>query len=124
MSKIDNLVSDFVTVLRRAIAEEAAAAFASVAGGGGGSSKPARGGGRARKAAPRAKGGKRTPEAIEAQTKALLAAIKKAPGSSIEQLSSALKISTRDLALPVIKLWDQKAIRSTGQKRGTKYFPK
>ncbi|HEY2408256.1 MAG TPA: hypothetical protein VGI10_19750 [Polyangiaceae bacterium] len=126
MSKIDSLVSDFVVALRKAIAQEAAAAFASVAGG----ESPVSfgGGGRVagKKSAPRAraKGAKRTPEAIEAQTKNLLATIKKSPGSSIEQLSDFLKISTKDLALPVLKLWDSKSIKTTGQKRGTKYFPK
>ena len=123
MSKIDNLVSDFVIALRKAIAEEAAAAFASVAGGGE-PVRAGRGGGRVKRASARAKGAKRSPEAIEAQTKALHAAIKKAPGSSIEQLSAELKISTKDLALPVLKLWDAKSIRTTGQKRGTKYFAK
>jgi hypothetical protein len=133
MSQIDALVSSFVASLRKAIAEEAAAAFATVAGGGA-SSLRSSGARRGRKpgsakasgaaAAPRRKGGKRTPEVIEAQTKALLGAIKKTPGSSIEQLSAALKIPTKELALPVLKLWDEKAIKTTGQKRGTKYFPK
>jgi hypothetical protein len=130
MSQIDALVSSFVTSLRKAIAEEAAAAFATVAGGGassvriGGARRGRKPGSSKAAAAPRRKGGKRTPEVIEAQTKALLGAIKKTPGSSIEQLSAALKIPTKELALPVLKLWDEKAIKTTGQKRGTKYFSK
>jgi hypothetical protein len=130
MSQIDALVSSFVTSLRKAIAEEAAAAFATVAGGGvssarlGGARRGRKPGSGKATAAPRRKGGKRTPEVIDAQTKALLGAIKKTPGSSIEQLSAALKIPTKELALPVLKLWDEKAIKTTGQKRGTKYFPK
>jgi hypothetical protein len=59
-----------------------------------------------------------------AQTKAaLLAQIKKTPGSGIEAIGKAIAIPTRDLALPVRKLIAEKAIRRRGQKRATKYFP-
>lgn len=73
---------------------------------------------------PRKKGGKRTPEALEALKRDLLAAIKKAPGSSIETIGKGLGVATKELALPVRKLWEAKAIRTKGQKRATKYFAK
>jgi len=72
----------------------------------------------------RKKGGKRTPEALEALTAQLLAAIKKAPGSSIEAIGKTMNVATKELALPVQKLWAAKAIRTKGQKRATKYFAK
>ncbi len=70
------------------------------------------------------KGGKRTPEQLEKLTATLLAAIKKAPGSSIESIGKLMGVATKELALPVQKLWDAKAIRTKGQKRATKYFAK
>jgi hypothetical protein len=132
MSKIDLLVSDFVVSLRKAIADEAAAAFASVAGGGAVSNRGAR---RGRKPGPKprrrlksvpADARKRTSEQVENQAKTLLAAIKKTPGLNIEGLAKETGISSKELALPVLKLWDMKpaVIRTVGQKRGTKYFPK
>jgi hypothetical protein len=52
------------------------------------------------------------------------AAIKKAPGARAEQLAEALGVGTKELALPIAKLFDDKSIKSTGQRRGTKYFPR
>jgi hypothetical protein len=72
----------------------------------------------------RAKGAKRSPEEIEAQTKLLLATIKKNPGLRIEEISKMIGVSTKELALPVIKLFDAKAISSKGNRRATRYFPK
>lgn len=70
------------------------------------------------------KGAKRSPEELEALTKSLLAAIKKSKGVTIETIGKELGVATKDLALPVQKLWEAKAIRTTGQKRATKYFAK
>jgi hypothetical protein len=72
----------------------------------------------------RPKGAKRTPEEIEAQTKTLLATIKKNPGLRIEEISKMIGVSTKELALPVIKLFEAKAISSKGNRRATRYFPK
>jgi hypothetical protein len=77
------------------------------------------------KAGKRPKGAKRTPEELEQITKNLLAAIRKKPGQRIEEIARAMgNVTTKDLALPVIKLWDQRAISTKGQKRATRYFPK
>lgn len=78
----------------------------------------------ASKPKPRPKGAKRTPEELEALTAKTLAAIKKAPGKRVEELSEALGVGTKELALPILKLFEQKSIKTTGQRRGTKYFPK
>ena len=81
--------------------------------------KAAASAGRARK-----KGAKRTPEELEALTKSLLGAIKKGPGRRIEEIGKEMGVPTKELALPVAKLFEAKAIKSTGQRRATKYFPK
>jgi hypothetical protein len=72
----------------------------------------------------RTKGAKRTPEELEALTAKTLAAITKTPGQRVEELSETLGVGTKELALPVLKLFEQKSIKTTGQRRGTKYFPK
>lgn len=72
----------------------------------------------------RPKGGKRSPEELEALTTKTLNAIGKAPGMRAEQLAAALGVSTKELVLPVAKLFEQKTIKTMGQRRGTKYFPK
>jgi hypothetical protein len=83
--------------------------------------KAARSGGAsaAPRAKARAKGAKRTPEELEALTKNVLAHIKKNPGLRVEQIAAALGTSTKELALPIIKLG--KALKTQGQRRGTKY---
>ena len=133
--KIQSIVTQFVEDLTLAIQEEGAAAFrAAIAGehevgngrraSGAQVSNGRRTPGPKLKAGRRPKGAKRTPEELEALTKTLLAAIKKTPGSRIEQIGRTLGIATKELALPVAKLFDAKSIKSTGQRRATKYFPK
>jgi hypothetical protein len=67
----------------------------------------------------RAKGAKRTPEELETLTKNVLAHVKRNPGQRVEQIAAALGTSTKELALPIIKLG--KALKTQGQRRGTKY---
>jgi hypothetical protein len=111
--------------LIEAIRSELREEFLSALGGSG--PAPKRGGGKVRRsatsAAPRAKarakGAKRTPEELEALTSNVLAHIKKNPGQRVEQIAEALGTSTKELALPIIKLG--KALKTQGQRRGTKY---
>jgi hypothetical protein len=121
---VQSALDDLITAIR----SELRAEFLSALGGGGDIPTPfrKRGPGRPKTAAakPRKKGGKRTPEELEAMTKNLLAAIKKTPGQRIEQLATGLGASTKELALPTLKLFEAKAISSKGQRRGTTYFAK
>jgi hypothetical protein len=133
--RIQSLVTDFVESLTKAIQEEGAAAFAAAIGGGsdagnagrkmrGGSVSSGRSAARVSPKAGRRKGEKRAPEEIEALARTLLAAIKKKPGQGIEQLGKDIGVATKELALPVAKLFDAKVIKTTGQRRATKYFPR
>jgi hypothetical protein len=74
-------------------------------------------------AAPRIRGGKRTPQELEQTASALFAHIEAHPGQRMEEIARALGSTTRDLALPVKKLLAERRIRTEGQKRATKYFP-
>ena len=69
----------------------------------------------------RPKGAKRTANEIDELIGHTLKFIKSNPGSRSEQIAEGLGVSTKDLVLPIAKLFEAKAIKSTGQRRGTKY---
>lgn len=52
----------------------------------------------------------------------MLAYIKANPGQRLEQIGKGVKSPTKELKLPIQKLFEQKAISTKGEKRGTKYF--
>jgi hypothetical protein len=72
----------------------------------------------------RKKGEKRTAAQLGAVKNALFAWIEKNPGQRIEQIGKGLSIPTKDLKRPASQLIDAKQIKTTGQKRATKYFPR
>jgi len=65
--------------------------------------------------------GKRTPEQIEEQGKAIIAWVRKNQNSSAQQIADALNLSMTELSLPLSRLRETKSIRTTGKLRGTKY---
>lgn len=72
----------------------------------------------------KAKGGTRSPEAVLETAATVLAYIKANKGQRLDQIAKGLGVPTKELKLPVQKLFAQKAIRTTGIQRGTKYFAK
>lgn len=50
--------------------------------------------------------------------------VKKNPGASVELMAKAFKHPSKVLTLPIAKLMASKKLKTTGQKRGTKYFVK
>ena len=74
--------------------------------------------------AKKSNGVKRTSEQVERIAERALATIMKNPGISIGAISKAVRIDTKDLALPVRKLIANKAIRTKGERSATTYFPK
>jgi hypothetical protein len=83
-----------------------------------------RGGSRTAAARARKKGEKRSPEQLESLTDDFIAEVKQGPGRGIEAIAKSLRVSTKELALPVRKLLEEGRVKSRGQKRATKYFPK
>jgi hypothetical protein len=71
----------------------------------------------------RAKGEKRSPQALTQLVSRLLSEIKAKPGLRMEQIAKALGSTTKDLALPAKKLIAEKKIKTKGERRATKYFP-
>jgi hypothetical protein len=73
---------------------------------------------------PRAKGAKRTQAEIEAQANTVLAFVKKNPGARAEHISKGTGVVSKDLALVITKLLDDKSIGKKGQRRATSYTAK
>jgi hypothetical protein len=71
----------------------------------------------------RAKGEKRSPQALTQLVGRLLTEIKAKPGLRMEQIAESLGSTTKDLALPAKKLIAEKKIKTKGERRATKYFP-
>ncbi len=89
-----------------------------------GPGRPAKSGAPSPIAAPKRRGrpAKRTPEDVAMTGEAVVAYVAKNPGQSVEQIGKALGQKTKELALPVIRMIEAKKLKTTGQKRGTRYF--
>jgi len=64
---------------------------------------------------------RRSSEDVEATATKFLAYVKANDGKRLEEISKGLGIHSADLKLPVQKLLIAKSLKTTGQKRGTKY---
>jgi len=125
-ARIDSFVADISNLVRAAALDAVASALGSPA------PAPAkRGPGRPPKAAASAapaprkgKRGKRTPEDVAKMGEVGVAYGAKNPGQSVEQIKKALGVEKKDLQLPIIRLIEAKKLKTTGQRRGTKYFVK
>lgn len=127
--RIEEFAREMSDLMRQAALESVRDAL-----GGGGTSAPAPRRGRPagkkssgtssapKKARKSKRGGKRTAEELKALEENFLKEVKKQGGRRIEEISKELGVSTKDLALPVRKLMAEKQIKTTGQKRATRYF--
>lgn len=122
--RIQQILERFAVEIREAALEEAFDSLKSAMTRG--ATPVRRGPGRPPNAA-RARGGKgqkRDPRDIEALVGKLHSAIKSKPGLRIEEIARSLGTTTKELALPAKKLIADKKVRTTGNRRATKYFPK
>ncbi|MCE9593007.1 MAG: hypothetical protein K8S98_02335 [Planctomycetes bacterium] len=120
-AKIDAFLTDIQALTRAAALEAIHSALS------GGATPARRGVGRvARPAAPVvrriAKRAKRTTEDVAATGARILAFVKSNAGCSVEQIREGLGLSKKDVALPIVRLKAERKLKTTGQKRGTKYF--
>jgi hypothetical protein len=147
-SQINSSIQSFVAELTELVRSAALESVQSALGGGGGGSvsgvrrgpgRPKgsgvrRGPGRpkgssaansaavpAPKPARRAKGERRSSEDVDATAAKLLAYIKANDGKRIDEIAKAMSVHTSDLKLPAQKLLAAKSVKTSGQKRGTKY---
>ncbi len=125
--EIDQFVSNLTTLVRQAALEAVKEALGAT---GPSVATPARRGpGRPRKnpAAPTAsKPGRRTKRTsadVEAVANQVLAYVKANPGSRLEEIGRGMGVGTAGLRRPIQGLLAAGALRTEGQKRGTKYLP-
>lgn len=67
--------------------------------------------------------GKRTQEEIDTLAEKFFNFIEENPNSRVETVNKVLGTTTKELALPIKKLLDEKRIKSRGNRRATAYFP-
>jgi hypothetical protein len=131
-SEIQSRIQSFLDELSQLVKRQALEAVHLALGG---SAAPARRGpGRPRKVSMRPgrkprmiakRGGKRvrrSPEDLAKLQATVLAAVKAKQGQRLEEIGKALKTDTSGLKRPVALLVASKKLKTTGKKRGTKYF--
>jgi len=59
---------------------------------------------------------------VDATAAKVLAHVRANPGQNVGEIRAALGASSKELQLPVQKLIAAKSLRTTGQRRGTRYF--
>lgn len=114
---IDSFVDDLSALVNAAAIESVQEAL------GGGAGRKRRGPGRPRKTA--SKPGKRIRRSsvdLEASAARILSHIKANPGCGVSAISATLRTVPKDLRLPVLNLLEARKLRSTGQRRGMKYY--
>jgi len=119
---INSFVEELSTLVKQAAIESVKEAL-------GGSSTPARRDpGRPRKAhavisRPSSKRRKRRSSgAVDSVAIRILEQVKANPGQGVGEIGGALRLTSKDLRLPILKLIEDKKLKTKGQRRGTKYF--
>jgi hypothetical protein len=119
--RIDALLHDISSLVKSSALE----AVRSVLGDVSGASPAAASAAAAKPARPaRASGkrGKRTSEEVNATAASILAHVKSNAGQRLEEIAKGMGIATKEMKLPIQKLLAERALRTEGRKRGTKYF--
>ena len=120
-SRIDAFLSDLSTLVRRSALDAVRDALGETGLGAPAAVAPAAP--KTPKAASlRRRGGKRTSEQVNQMAERFLEYVRANDGQRLEQIAAGMKVPSKDLKLPVQKLLADKAISTTGQRRGTKYF--
>lgn len=131
--RVDHFVADLTELIRQAALESVSAALGTQPTSVRGRSSTARSGAASSKtSSPRGrgatfsakKGARRTAGELEKQGATLISIVQKNPGIRADQIAKTLGVATRDLALPIKKLLEDKAISKKGQRRATAYYAK
>ncbi|HUR26896.1 MAG TPA: hypothetical protein VM509_01810 [Planctomycetota bacterium] len=125
--QIEARVQAFVREVSELVRASAVGAVAEALGSStvGGGSRRGRPAGSKNKSAPAAsrggKRGKRTTEQVDAMASRIFDHVKKNPGANVEGMAKAFGMKSKELTLPISKLMSTKKLKTTGQRRGTKY---
>lgn len=123
-ARVDSFVGELSALVRQAALDSIRAAIA-----GGSAAQPARRpaarAANAASAAPSVPGrrGRRPSAQSEQAAQTLLAHVQANPGQRLEEIGAALKLPTQILKGPAGRLLRAGALRTEGQRRGTRYFP-
>lgn len=120
--QIRDRVESFVAELTDLVRQAALESVSEVLGGQAIPGIARRRGGRPPRPRMRRRGGKRSPEEIEATTHRVLEYVQQNPGHGVEQMAMDLGTNTKDLTLPIKKLLGNGNLLTEGQKRATKYY--
>lgn len=120
--QIRDRVESFVAELTDLVRQAALESVSEVLGGQAVPGLARRRGGRPPRPRMRRRGGKRSPEEIEATTHRVLEYVRQNPGHGVEQMAMDLATNTKDLTLPIKKLLGNGDLLTEGQKRATKYY--
>ncbi len=114
--RIESFVTELNTLVRKAAVESVDAALS------GGVATARRRPGRPSRSAT-SKRIRRSSTDVDDTATAVLRQVKITPGGSVTDIGAALGLPSKDLKLPIKKLLEDKKVRTTGQRRGTKYHP-
>lgn len=126
---VDSFVADLTAIVQRSTVESVLAAVSQGLGEMPGPAAAARTRRKTKKKAsrgpgrPRKKRGRRSSADVDSMMDEAQAFIRANPGCSVGDIGDTLGASTKDLRLPLLKLVDEGRVRTTGQKRGTRYHP-
>jgi hypothetical protein len=126
-ARIESFTADLANIVRAAAIEAVTSALGvPTAPAKRGPGRPLKSGMPSPIVAPKRKGkrAKRTPEDVAKVGEAVVAYVAKNPGVSVEQIKKALGVETKDLQLPIVRMVAAKKLKTTGRRRGTKYFAK
>lgn len=119
---VDAFVAELSTIVRKNTLESVLEAITEAAGGTAAPKKRrGRPPGSKNKKPAAGKRIRRSSADVGQTTTSALNYIKANDGCSVSEMGAALGLTTKDLRLPLQKLLADKAVRTTGQKRGTRY---
>jgi len=124
-ARIESFTADLANIVRATALEAVSTALgAPTAPAKRGPGRPVKSGTPSPIVAPKRKGkrAKRTPEDVAKMGATVVAYVAKHPGVSVEQIKKALGVETKDLQLPIVRMVAAKKLKTTGQRRGTRYF--
>ncbi len=119
---VESFVRDLTAMIREAALEHVLGALGEAVTKKRGPGRP-RGSGNTTTTTRRRKGKRirRSSEDVEALASAILTHVKANVGQGVTEIAGALRRTSKDLKLPIQKLLAEKKLKTTGQKRGTKY---
>jgi hypothetical protein len=124
-ARIESFTADLANIVRTAALEAVIGALgAPTAPAKRGPGRPVKSGTPSPIVAPKRTGkrAKRTPEDVAKMGETVVAYVAKNPGQSVEQIKKALGVEKKDLQLPIVRMVAAKKLKTTGQRRGTRYF--